>query len=191
MKEVHVRDRRTNFPPEHDPAAMADAELETQMDVDEELPQDLDVEAIAAERDRYLDQLQRTLADFANYRKRIDQERILARQLATRDLLQALVPIIDDFERALAAVPEAQRATPWVEGVELIERKLAALLDREGVAKVDALGQPFDPALHEAVATDPDNHDNVVVEVYQQGYQQGKHLLRPAMVKVGNLPPSA
>lgn len=145
-----------------------------------------DVAALTAERDSYLDQLKRSLAEFANYRRRVDQERAQARELATRDLLRALVPIVDDFQRALAAVPEELRGNPWVQGVHLIERKLVALLEREGVTPIEALGQPFDPGLHEAVATEPGSTQNIVVEVYQKGYRHGQHLLRPAMVKVGD-----
>ena len=74
------------------------------------------------------------------------------------------------------------------EGVRLIEKKLEAVLERADVSKIDALGQPFDPAIHEAVAQDPDNTENLVVEVYQNGYTLGNQLLRPVMVRVGNLP---
>ncbi|MER3436708.1 MAG: nucleotide exchange factor GrpE [Chloroflexota bacterium] len=145
-----------------------------------------DLATLTAERDSYLDQLKRSLAEFANYRRRVDQERAQARELATRDLLRALVPIVDDFQRALTAVPDELRHHPWVQGVHLIERKLVALLEREGVTPIDALGKPFDPGLHEAVATEPGSTQNIVVEVYQQGYRHGQHLLRPAMVKVGD-----
>lgn len=145
-----------------------------------------DLAAIAAERDNYLDQLQRTLAEFANYRRRVDQERIQARELATRDLLRQLVPILDDLQRALGSTPEDDRETAWVQGVQLIERKLVSLLEREGVTPIDAVGQPFDPALHEAVASDPGSGGQTVVEVYQPGYRHRNNLLRPAMVRVGD-----
>jgi molecular chaperone GrpE len=75
-----------------------------------------------------------------------------------------------------------------VEGVRLIEKKLEGVLERADVRKIDALGQAFDPAIHEAVAQDPDNSQNLVVEVYQNGYTLGNQLLRPVMVRVGNLP---
>jgi len=144
------------------------------------------VESVAAERDSYIDQLQRTLAEFANYRRRVDQERIHAREVATRDLLGQLVPIEDDLLRALKSIADEHRETSWVQGVQMIERKLAALLDREGVTPIDAIGQPFDPALHEAVASDPGSGGQTVVEVYQAGYRHRNNLLRPAMVRVGD-----
>jgi molecular chaperone GrpE len=147
-----------------------------------------DLATVIAERDNYLDQLQRTLADFANYRRRVDQERIQAREFATRDLLRQLVPILDDLQRALGSVPEDDHETPWVQGVQLIERKLVSLLEREGVTPIDAVGQPFDPALHEAVASDPGSGGQTVVEVYQMGYRHRNNLLRPAMVRIGDAP---
>jgi molecular chaperone GrpE len=191
-----MRNRRQEAPPEElhiDARQNAEDEQAPSMGREdtESVSGDDEVAALTAERDSYLDQLQRTMADFANYRKRVDQERQLARQLATRDFLQTLVPIIDDFERAMNSMPLEEKQSPWAQGVELIQRKLVGLLEREGVSKVESLGQPFDPSVHEAVATEPNNQDNIVVEVYQQGYQQGGHLLRPAMVKVGNLKPGA
>ena len=163
----------------------ADASTETEL-----LEQSVDIAELVAERDRYLDQLQRSVAEFANYRKRVEQERVNARAFANRDLLTAIAPIADDFERALANVPAEEADSSWVKGVGLIERKLALALEREDVHKIDALGQPFDPAVHEAVAQDPDNTESLVVEVYQNGYTLGDQLLRPVMVRVGNLPKS-
>jgi len=143
-----------------------------------------------SERDSYLDQLQRSMAEFANYRRRVEQEREQAREHASRGLLSQIVPVIDDFERAIAAVSDEEQVSPWVQGIINIERKLMSVLERNGVEQVDALWQPFDPALHEAVATDPGSSGSHVVEVYQNGYRLGSSLLRPAMVKVGD-PPAA
>ncbi|MGE3796343.1 MAG: nucleotide exchange factor GrpE [Thermomicrobiales bacterium] len=142
--------------------------------------------AIRAERDQFLDQLQRTLADFANYRRRVEQERGVARQLANRDLLLRLVPISDDFRRAFDAIPQASKDEPWVAGMALIERNLSAFLEREGVRPIEALGQPFDPALHEAVAVVPGSSGAAVVDILQNGYWHGDQVLRPAMVMVGD-----
>jgi molecular chaperone GrpE len=143
---------------------------------------------LAAERDDYLDRLQRTMAEFANYRRRVEQERLRARAMATQGMLTQLLPLMDDLKRALANVPVEQAETSWVQGVEFIEKKLAALLEREGVTEIEAVGQPFDPALHEAVATVEGSTQNVVNEVYASGYKLGDQVLRPAMVKVGDRP---
>jgi molecular chaperone GrpE len=96
--------------------------------------------------------------------------------------------VADDFERALANIPAELANANWVDGVRLIEKNLEAVLERFDVERIDALGAPFDPAVHEAVAQDPDNTENMVVEVYQNGYMLGNQLLRPVMVRVGNLP---
>lgn len=144
-----------------------------------------DLATIAAERDEYLDQLQRSRAEFVNYRRRTEQERAQARELANRSLLAQLLPVVDDFARAVESIPAEQRETSWVQGISLIERKLWGVLERQGVSIVEALGQPFDPAEHEAIASDEGSGADTVVEVFQPGYRLGATLLRPAIVKVG------
>jgi molecular chaperone GrpE len=146
------------------------------------------VESLAKERDELLDQLKRSVAEFANYRRRIDVERAQIREVASKELLKQVLPVLDDLQRAVASVPVEQTDQPWVQGVRNIERKLAGLVERAGVVPIDAVGQQFDPAFHEAVATEPGSTENVVVEVYQNGYKLGQSLLRPAMVKVGDRP---
>jgi molecular chaperone GrpE len=152
-----------------------------------------DGSARAAERDlaaEYLDALQRERANFINYRRRTEQERAELTQYATTKLLQKLLGVVDDFDRALAAIPQEERkGNKWVEGVELIARKLHTLLDQEGVEAIEALGQPFDPNLHEAVAFEDNTeqgsaHVDTVSEVFTKGYRLHDRVLRPAMVKV-------
>jgi molecular chaperone GrpE len=147
-----------------------------------------EVEQLRAERDEYLEQLRRTLADFANFKRRTEQDRALVRQLANRDLLLQIIEVQDDFDRALNAIPEDQRENGWVSGTAMIERKLNAVLERAGVTQLDALGQPFDPSLHEAVASDPGSSAEQVVEVFRTGYKLGDQVLRAAMVRTGDKP---
>jgi len=157
--------------------------------VTDEEPSDEDrMTAIVAERDEYLDQLQRSRAEFANFRRRNDQERAMLRQLVSRDVLAQFLPVIDDLDRALSAIPEQERSSGWVKGIMLIQSKLNATVERMGVTRIDALNKPFDPALHEAVSTEPGTSGDTVVEVYQSGYQLGDILVRPAMVKTGDAP---
>lgn len=139
------------------------------------------------ERDNLIDQLQRSRAEFINYRRRTDQERALVRNVVTRDVLAQFLPIVDDFRRALDAIPAEEREQGWEKGIELIASKLRGVLDRAGVKEIDALHQPFDPSVHEAVATEPGSKGSHVVEVYQTGYKLGDELMRPAMVKTGDL----
>jgi molecular chaperone GrpE len=183
---VNGQDRKPHQSPEteilgDDEAFMSDgAEPATGETAGEEMA------SIIAQRDDYLDQLQRSRADFANYRRRSEQERTMLRQLVSRDVLSQFLPVIDDLERALAAIPEKERDSGWVKGVSLIQSKLKGTIERLGVTKIDALNKPFDPAVHEAVSTEPGTSGNTVVEVYQSGYRLGDILVRPAMVKTGD-----
>ena len=143
-----------------------------------------DLETVLAERDRYLDQLQRTTADYANYRRRTEQERAQQRLSANEQLLRDFVPVLDDLQRGLEAIPADERESRLAQGMLLVEQKLLTTLKRHGVTPIDSLGQQFDPAVHEAVEADPAG-GNSVVAVYAPGYRLGEGVLRPAMVKVG------
>ena len=156
------------------------------VDVADGEAQALDIETVTAQRDDYLDQLQRSRADFQNYKRRTEQELFTARARLTSGVLRDVLPVLDDLQRATAALPEDQRDTPWGEGVSAIARKFLGVLERYGVTPIDAVGEPFDPARHEAVATEPGSTQNVVVEVFQPGYTQGDATLRAAIVKVGD-----
>jgi molecular chaperone GrpE len=186
MKDGEVADATKTKANENDLNVSEATESVNGSPADGSVSEENTLESVLAERDGYLDQLQRTMAEFANYRRRVDQERIQAREFATRDLLRQLVPVLDDLQRAIGSIAEDQRETSWVQGVQMIERKLNALLEREGVTPIDAIGQPFDPAVHEAVASDPGSGGQTVVEVYQPGYKHRNNLLRPAMVRVGD-----
>jgi molecular chaperone GrpE len=149
---------------------------------------ELDVNALIAERDRYLEQLLRARADYANFKRRVEQEQVNARQQAAREILLQLLPIVDDFERALAHAPEEGEQESWVAGTRMILKKLRSVLERYGVRRMDSLGQPFDPKHHEAVTSEPGSSGSHVAEVYQEGYYLGETVLRPAMVKTGDAP---
>jgi len=139
--------------------------------------------ALRRERDDLRDRLLRATAEFDNYRKRTDRERRELNEAASIDLIRDVLPVIDDFERALAAPgwePNTRR------GIELIHRQLLDTLRRRGVEPLDVLGQPFDPSWHEAVAADPANGrpDGEITAEVRRGYRLGQRLLRPAQVKV-------
>jgi molecular chaperone GrpE len=133
---------------------------------------------------------QRSAADFANYKRRMEEDRSLLAQAGTAVLISKLLAVQDDFDRALANVPDEVHEG-WLEGIRLVERKLRSVLESEGVTPIEALGQPFDPNLHEAVVHEPtDLHpDNTVIEELQRGYRLGDRVLRPSLVKVANNPP--
>lgn len=151
------------------------------------------MEEVLAELDQFkadaadmLDRLQRSHAEFANFRRRIEQERELQRSRATEDLVRKLLPVADDFDRALRSVPAEIEGNPWIEGIRLVERKLWRTLEGEGISVMESLGQPFDPSRHEAVMVDDGQGvADTVVEEFQRGYLVNDTVLRPAMVKVG------
>ncbi|HYI24761.1 MAG TPA: nucleotide exchange factor GrpE [Thermomicrobiales bacterium] len=148
-------------------------------------PEDELARAIS-ERDDYLDQLQRSRAEFINFRRRTDQERTALRPLVTRDVVSQFLPVVDDLDRAIEAIPAEDRETGWVKGVEMIQSKLASILERLGVTRVESLGQPFDPSVHEAIGTQPGSSGSTVVQVFQEAYRIGDLLVRPAMVMTGD-----
>ena len=139
---------------------------------------------VTAERDEYLDLLQRTKADFENYRKRAvrDQERLVAH--AHERLVKELLPVLDDLERALEAAERHEEAQ-LVEGVKLVQGALRKALEKEGLDEIETEG-PFDPHVHEAVLTQPGNgkESGSVLEVVQRGYRLGGKVVRPARVIV-------
>jgi molecular chaperone GrpE len=145
-----------------------------------------ELETLRAERDSYLDQLQRSVAEFANYRRRNDQERAQLVPAVRREVLAQFLPVIDDFERALSLIPDDEQSTSWVSGLLMIDQKFRGILERADARIIDPLGEPFDPSRHEAVASEPGTSNSTVVEVYQKGYAIGDMLVRPAMVKTGD-----
>lgn len=144
-------------------------------------------EAQAAE---YLDGWQRAQAEFSNYKKRQEAERAQMVKLANATLLRKLLPIVDDFERAIATLPASLRQLTWCEGVLLIKHKLDAILESEGVKPVDAEGQIFDPYYHEAVTYEQVSgyEEGQIVGVVQRGYVLDDRVLRPALVRVAKAP---
>ena len=136
------------------------------------------------ERDALHDRLLRQAAEFDNYRKRIDRERKDTAQYAAVELIQDLLPIIDDFERALQT--DAPGADSYQQGLEIIHRALMDTLRKRGVTAIEAVGTIFDPQVHQAVSSEenPERRDGEVTEEFRRGYRLGERLLRPAMVKV-------
>ena len=136
------------------------------------------------ERDDFKDRWLRKTAEFDNYRKRIERERREQADQAVIDLLQELLLVVDDFDRALTVSGDEGGA--YRKGVELIHAKLQDLLRKQGVKPIDALGADFDPNLHEAVMQEssPGHRDNEVIAVLRKGYTINDRLLRPAAVKV-------
>ncbi|HEU5433735.1 MAG TPA: nucleotide exchange factor GrpE [Thermomicrobiales bacterium] len=144
----------------------------------------IDAQKLAEERDSYLDQLQRCRADYANLRRRTEQERAQLREQANARLIHDLLPVLDDLQDGLAHAPQSDDAEAFVNGMRLVEQKFRRVLERAGATPIEAAGEPFNPTLHDAVDVDAAG-GNVVTDVYRQGYRLGQSVLRPAAVKVG------
>jgi molecular chaperone GrpE len=128
---------------------------------------------------------QRAQADYTNYKRRAEQEKEEISQFANSILILNLLPVLDDWELALASIPEDQAELGWVEGVRLIERKLRGTLEALGLSPIEAVGQPFDPNLHEA-AMQGKGEEGIVVGELRKGYKFRDRVIRPTKVVVGN-----
>jgi molecular chaperone GrpE len=146
----------------------------------------VDPAELKQQRDDYYDRLLRKTAEFDNYRKRTDRERQQLAEAAAADLLEELLPLVDDMERALKADPGTEATDAIRRGVELIHKQLLETLRKRGVKPIESLGADFDPHFHMAVAHEPADgrREGEVIEEFRRGYMLGDRLLRPAMVKV-------
>lgn len=144
------------------------------------------LEDLVADKEQQLAAWQRTQADFANYRRRTEQERSELVRTAESGLIRELLPVLDDMERALNGLPVELRGLTWVEGILFIERKLRAILELHGLKPIEALGKEFDPYEHEAVIRDGEPGEaTVVTGELQKGYRLHDRVLRPTLVRVG------
>ena len=150
-----------------------------------------EADAAKAQADEYLSALQRERAEFLNFKRRTEEERLRALGLAADDLIRKVLAVADDFDRAIDARPESIANDPWFEGLSAIDRKLRQLLESEGVTVIDARpGMPFDPRDHEAIVTVPGTGrpEGEIVELVRRGYRLRDRVIRPALVAVAAAP---
>jgi molecular chaperone GrpE len=142
--------------------------------------------AAQAEAEDYKDRWMRSQAEFANARKRMEKQRLETYSNATATVIEKLLPIVDDFERAMESLPAEISENSWLEGIQLVQRKLAATLDNFNVTAIEAIGEPFDPNLHEAITQEPTEEfeSGAVCRVLQTGYKIGDRVIRPSLVVV-------
>ena len=134
------------------------------------------------------DKYRRTMAEFDNYRKRTDKEKTAMYEIGAREVISKILPIVDNFERGLATIPETDRGTPVAEGMDKIYKQLTKTLEDMGVKEIEAEGIEFNPDYHNAVMHIEDDGlgENVVAEVLQKGYTYKESVVRHSMVKVAN-----
>ena len=145
-----------------------------------------DLAKARAEAESYLDDLRRLQADFDNYRKRTLREQTARAASASQALVTRLLPVLDNFERAVSAAEQSRDFDGMLKGVEMVLGTLRGVLEGEGLVKIEAEGKPFDPERHEAVIAveQEDSEPGMVVDIVRAGYELGGKVLRPAMVKV-------
>ena len=160
--------------------------IEAEVLTDEEEALTNELEEWQSKASEYLDGWQRSRADFANYKKRVERDQAQVSQNATANVIKRFLEVMDDLELALKNRPQDGDGVAWSDGVELVYRKFTSILEAEGVTPMQAEGQYFDPNLHEAI-TNEDNSDyesGQIIEVLKQGYLIADRVLRPAMVRV-------
>ena len=134
------------------------------------------------------DKVKRQLAEFENFRNRTEKEKSRMYEFGARDVIEKMLPVVDNFERGLAAIPEAEKGGPVASGMEMIYKQMMTTLEGLGVTPIDALNKPFDPNFHNAVmhVEDEEIEESTVVEEFQKGYIYKEHVIRYSMVKVAN-----
>ena len=161
----------------------------------EQTAQDAEAEKASGKKDpkdakieELQDRLRRQMAEFDNFRKRTEKEKSAMYEVGARDIIEKILPVLDNFERGLAAVPEDEKGSSFAEGIEKIYKQFVKTLEDAGVEAIEAKGQQFDPNLHNAVmhVEDESAEENTVVEVFQAGFRLGEKVIRFAMVKVAN-----
>jgi molecular chaperone GrpE len=147
-----------------------------------------DLEAAQAKAGEYFEGWQRERADFANYKRRVEREQSQMSQNLAGNIIKKYLVVIDDMERALKTRPNVGEGGAWSEGIDLIYRKLINILEAEGVTRMPAETEMFDPNRHEAIMQEdsPDHESGQIIEVVQPGYLLGERVLRPALVRVAS-----
>jgi molecular chaperone GrpE len=177
-----MTDPKRDEMPERDDITERPEELEPVVDI-AKLKKDLiDARAKAQE---YLESWQRSQADYANYKKRLEQDKLDAVKYANTGMILKILPVLDDFERSVDHIPPELEKAPWVNGINGIARKLEAALEAVGLSSIKAQGEYFDPNLHEAAGSAP-GPEGMVVRELSSGYKLGDRVIRPAHVLVGN-----
>lgn len=134
------------------------------------------------------DRVRRQMAEFDNFRKRTEKEKTQMFETGAKSIVEKILPVVDNFERGLAAVTEEEKGTPFVEGMEKIYKQMMTVLEEAGVKPIEAVGQEFDPNLHNAVmhVEDEEIGENIIAEEFQKGYTYRDSVVRHSMVKVAN-----
>ncbi len=184
-----MKEEEKDLTPQEDPAAATEEPVAEQTE-DQKKIEELTGQLAEARKqsEDYLDRLRRSMAEFDNYRKRTEKEKEQERTKGILEVVSAVLPLLDNFERALASIPEEEKESAVAKGVEMMYQQFVAGLTAIGVKEIPALGEPFDPNKHNAVThiEDESMDENIVCEVFQKGYSYKDQVVRYSMVKVAN-----
>jgi len=138
--------------------------------------------------EEFIDKNRRQMAEFDNFRKRTEKEKSVMYEIGAKDIIEKILPIVDNFERGFDAISDEEKSSPFTEGMEKVFKQLTKALDDAGVKKIEAIGQTFDPNFHNAVMhiEDEELGENVVADELQKGYTYRESVVRHSMVKVAN-----
>lgn len=179
-------------------ADVEDTEVETEGSAEEENSEDGKKEKRFRKKDKkdkkdiqiedLTDKLKRQMAEFDNFRKRTEKEKTQMFEVGAKSIVEKILPVVDNFERGLASVPEEEKENPFVEGMEKVYKQMMTMLEEVGVAVIEAEGKEFDPNFHNAVMHIEDENfgENIVAEEFQKGYTYKDSVVRHSMVKVAN-----
>ncbi len=161
-------------------------------DIAEDSAEEVAEETVVDKKDKMIEELtdkyKRTFAEFDNFRKRSEKEKAAMYEIGARDIIEKVLPVVDNFERGLAMLSEEDKQTPFVEGMDKIYKQFVKVLDDAGVKPIEAVGEEFNPDYHNAVMHIEDDSygENVIVEELQKGYTYRESVVRHSMVKVAN-----
>ena len=185
-----MNEQETPLTDPNSPAVDAAAGVENEVTA-EQVESDLnvlddEVSKLTEEKAQIHDQLLRTMADFQNFRKRTQQEQGLIRQYATESLIMTLLPVMDNFERTVAAAEKGAPIESLISGVRATEKQFRFIIEQQGITKIASVGQPYDSDLHEAIGTvkSDDFPSETVVEEVEPGYKMGDKVIRHSKVRV-------
>jgi molecular chaperone GrpE len=175
--------------PKNKPDHVEEELLETEEVTPDEINETQTTESVEmTKEEEYLNDLKRLQADFDNYKKRQAEAEKNLKDYLIQGLVLDIIPVLDNFNAATQHVPEAEKSSPWVVGIQYIEKQLADVLAERGVqALVPTIGEAFDPSKHEAIESEtPEGEDtqNIISQVKQKGYQLGERIIRPAKVSI-------
>lgn len=214
MEDLKTEEKLAEETVDTEDAASTEKKIEgTQACVDEEIQEDVPEEEVTEEgskeesgkkgffgkkkekkdpRDEKIeeltDRLQRTMAEFDNYRKRTEKEKSAMFEIGAKDIVERILPIVDNFERGLSAISEEEKSAPFADGMDKIYKQLMKTLEEAGVKPIEAVGKPFDPNFHNAVmhVEDESLGENVISQELQKGYTYRDTVVRHSMVQVAN-----